>query len=223
MMTRPTQIAVAFFLLRLCQAPAAVFYVDLNSTNPTPPYATWSTASTNIQPAVELANSGDTVLVTDGVYNTGGTLTSDGSSNQVVVSTAVTLQSVHGSSVTSINGGGTARCVYLTDGALLKGFTLTNGFSAESGGGAFCSSTNARLANCLLLNNVANTYGGGNGGGVCNGTLDHCTLAGNSAESGGAATASTLNACTLSGNYASDAGGAASSGTLNRVFSELSG
>ena len=36
-------------LLLLCAGPAraTTFYVDVNSTNPTPPYADWSTAATN--------------------------------------------------------------------------------------------------------------------------------------------------------------------------------
>ncbi len=120
---RPFQIVVALLLLWPGQASAAVFYVDVNSTNPTPPYATWGTASTDIQSAVDLANSGDAVLVTDGVYNTDSVLTSDGTTNQVVLTNAVTLQSVNGSSVTIIDGGGTERCVYLADGAMLMGFT----------------------------------------------------------------------------------------------------
>lgn len=50
---------VALLLLWLCQAPAAVFYVDVISPNPTPPYATWSTAATDIQSAVDAASDGD--------------------------------------------------------------------------------------------------------------------------------------------------------------------
>ena len=59
MTPRPFRMVVALLLLWLCQASAALFYVDVNSPNPTPPYATWGTASTDNQSAVDAASDGD--------------------------------------------------------------------------------------------------------------------------------------------------------------------
>src|ERR1700694_3089594 len=47
-------IAAAFVLAAL-NLSAATLYVSLESTNPKPPFATWATAATNIQDAVETA------------------------------------------------------------------------------------------------------------------------------------------------------------------------
>ncbi len=224
-----------FLLLLALHAPATVRYVDLNSPNATPPFTDWTTAATNIQDAVNAANFGDVVKVMDGIYNSGGRLTGDGTSNRVAVTQAILIQSVNGSGLTLIDGGHALRCVYLTNGAALMGFTLTNG-NAGNGGGVASASTNSLIANCLLINNTASSGGGaylgtltncmvsgnvcpptgGNGGGATRSVLNNCTLIGNvtgkpypnttGSTWGGGANACTLNNCTLTGNKAYGAG-----------------
>src|SRR5260221_1874275 len=216
---------------------AGVHYVDLNSANPTSPYTTWTTAARVIQDAVDAAAAGDEILVTNGVYATGGRAVSGTMTNRVAVDRPLTLRSVNGPQVTIIqghqipfnyDGAAPIRCVYLTNGASLSGFTLTNGgtgwryengaYRQSSGGGLCCDSANAVVSNCVVVGILTFAFGGG----VYGGTLNNCTLNSNSASySGGGAFSSTLNNCTLSGNLAKgnyggygDGGGAASC-TLN--------
>jgi len=127
------------------RALAGVHYVDVNSTNATPPYTNWITAATNIQDAVDAAVAGDEVVVTNGIYASGGR---DG--NRVKVEKLLNVRSINGPQFTTIAGGGTNRCAYLTNAASLSGFTLTNGHS-QKGGGAYGGTLN----NCTLVGNSA--------------------------------------------------------------------
>jgi hypothetical protein len=206
---------------------AAMRYVDGNSANPTLPYTNWATAAHVIQDAVDAAQAGDEIVVTNGIYATGGrAVGTNVLVNRVAADKPLTLRSVNGPEFTIIqgyqvpgttNGDGAIRCVYLTDGASLSGFTLTNGATRtngdyaldQSGGGVRCESTSAVVTNCVLTSNSA--YSGG--GACCAGTLDDCTLISNSAENygGGACGAwilCTLNNCTLTRNSAYMGGGA---------------
>src|SRR5208283_3069917 len=97
---------LAAFCLLAARAEASVLYVDVNSTNHTPPYADWSTAAMDIQSAVDASSDGDQIWVNDGVYQTGGELVSGigTTTNRVAVTKAVTVQSVNGAAATTISG-----------------------------------------------------------------------------------------------------------------------
>jgi hypothetical protein len=111
-----------------------VAYVNEASPNAQFPYASWETAATNIQQAIQAETlPGRLVLVTNGVYRL-GTVEWNGQ-NRVALSNAVVVRSVNGPRVTVIEGAvNGVRCAYVGAGSLLSGFTLRNG-SAESGGG----------------------------------------------------------------------------------------
>jgi hypothetical protein len=218
-------------ILSAVPASAATRYVWQDSPSPAPPYTNWATAAHIIQEAVDAADPGDTVLVTNGVYATGGRAIHGTMTNRVAVDKPLSLSSVNGPEVTVIegyqlpvttNGDGAIRCVYLTNGASLSGFTLTNGatrsvgdFAREqNGGGVWCESSSATASNCVLIGNSA-----ADGGGSYQGTLSNCILTGNSASSdGGGAAGSALNNCILASNSAtgpSGTGGGAAGCTLN--------
>jgi hypothetical protein len=221
---------------------AATLYVSLDSPNPTPPFTSWATAATNIQQAVDAAAAGDDIVVTNGQYATGERAVGTSLlANRVAVDKPLRLRSVNGPQFTIIQGAsapgggygeGAIRCVYLTDGASLSGFTLTNG-AADSGGGVSCASTNPALTNCVIVGNVALEGGGifggtlyncvlsqnhasgkmfsGWGGGASGSTLYNCSLTSNSAGQGGGVFGGTLYNCTVTGNSAWHGGGACGS------------
>ena len=167
--------------------------------------------------------------MTNGLYATGGRPV--GTSllvNRVVVDKPLTLRSVNGPEFTIIqgyqvpgttNGDGAIRCIYLTNGASLFGFTLTQGATRDpywgpttesSGGGIWCATADVLISNCVLVANSA--YG--SGGGVYQGTLLNCTVtsntatkAGESGGGGGGAANSTLLNCTIARNSAAFDGG----------------
>lgn len=196
-----------------------VLHVWAESPAPAPPYDRWDTAAQTIQEAVDAAESGDVVLVRNGVYATGGRAIAGTLTNRVAVPTAVTIRSVQGPEVTVIQGApaaggglgeGAVRCVWLGAGAVLEGFTLTGGHTeagsgeaASAGGGVWGISTNSSvLTNCILRANAADV-----GAGAYGVRMLACRIEGNRARFGGGAANCRLETCRVLGNEATESGG----------------
>ena len=159
-----------------------------------------------LQNAINTAVDGDVLRVAPGTYSPIST------SNK-----RITIEGTGSVSATIINGGSTNRCATLgtteaafthTTNTVLTGFTLRNGNADHAnvtvdryrGGG----SHGGTLNNCTLSGNTA----GGHGGGSAWGTLNNCWLTGNTAgDYGGGSLGGTLNNCILSGNKANQGGG----------------
>jgi hypothetical protein len=203
-----------------------IHVVDAAGTNPVAPFSSWATAATTIQDAINVAAAGDIVLVADGIYASAGKVMVGDLTNRVALDKPLTVISANGSGAAVIqgawdaagNGPGAVRCAWLTDGAVLNGFTLRNGATRssgditnlQSGGGAFCISAKGLVSNCILTNNRA-IYGGG----INQGTLNNSLVVGNSASYGGGVSQATACNSFLESNHASRYGGGAYYATLN--------
>jgi hypothetical protein len=150
---------------------AATWYVA-TSGNDAASGTNWATAKQSIQAAIDAAAANDTVVVSNGVYETGGRVVYGAMTNRVAITKAVTVRSLNGPAVTIIkgardpvttNGNAAVRCAYVGAIAVLADFTLTNGATRASGdvdreqsaGGAWCEASGV-LSNCTLLQ-----HGGG--------------------------------------------------------------
>lgn len=178
-----------------------------------PPYASWATAATNIQEAVDAAagQGWTNVWVSNGTYY----LTS-----QVSISAPMTVRSWNNGALdrdgTVVDGNypdSTNRCFWLGHAqTVLRGFTITRGYVSGStyvgyGGGVYV--TNAILDDCLIISNQA-SYGGGVY--VRQGLVTNCVITTNIAfySSGGGAMVGPDGIMTdtlVSNNYASSYGG----------------
>jgi hypothetical protein len=197
---------LVFVMSLLFRTSAATLYVDLNSTDPVPPYTNWATAATAIQDAINASTNADLILVADGAYSGNYTNVVAGAT-RVYISQAVTVQSVNGPAAAIIRGQAAypaVECVYLVAGATLSGFTLTAGKGLFAAGGAQCQAGSCILSNCIITGNteLGVTYGGQSSGGVSGGTLYNCVITGNSGGEFGGVNGSTLYNCLITGNSA---------------------
>ena len=198
---------------------SSAHYVSLSGGNIWP-YTNWVDAATIIQDAVDTASSNDVVCVAEGLYNKGASVVSGVSlTNRVSVSRAITLESQNGPENTIIvgasdqgdNGPNAIRGVCLTDGATLKGFTVSNGWTLvtgdqniNEGAGGILLYRGGTVKNCIVTDNhckkrggginchhggrvldsiIKNNHAGDDAGGILNekGTIRRCIISGNEA------------------------------------------
>lgn len=215
-------------IVRYIASAPPTYYVWKDNPAPASPFTNWTMAATSIQDAVALAIDGDTVYVTNGIYNTGGSIAPGYSlTNRVCVTRAVTLRSFNNDPTQTIiegaadptgdadgYGPNAVRGVFLTNGASLVGFAVTKGHTFLAGGhasgrdvsgGGVVLHPNCVVSNCIVATNMSNGTAGGAlliGGG----TVDDCLIVGNTNKGGGYGGGvtiqdyGTLNNCTVRGN-----------------------
>ncbi|MFA7256780.1 MAG: choice-of-anchor Q domain-containing protein, partial [Kiritimatiellales bacterium] len=176
-------------------------------------------APDTLQMYIDKANPGDEIVVAPGTYDMGGRqVNQKGPSTRLVIDKPLTLRSEKGPALTIISGGPSTRCIYMTNGVQVIGFTIMGGetmkegpegnkFTALSGGGVW-SEPGGALVNCTIISNTALWYGGG----LYGGNAFRCIFTGNTARrSGGGASGARLGSCLVQYNRAGRFGG----GTLH--------
>jgi hypothetical protein len=134
-------------------ARAETRYVVPNNPAAASPFTNWYTAATNIQHAVDVAADGDTVLLTNGIFFL---------TNEVLVKSRITIQSVNGPIATVVDARGSNRVFHLNyPNAGVEGLTIKNGYAPSKDGGGVYGTSNNFIRNCLVVSNRAGWDGGG--------------------------------------------------------------
>ena len=218
--------AVTLLLGLASDLRAATLYVAPGGQH-IPPFTSWTGAATNLANAVTLAEPGDTVLVSNGVYHV---------RSLIYVGKGLQISSVAGAAHTVVHGSYTSACfqimhpqavvegftltggrgvmggaVFMSEGATLRDCVVTGNVSSLMGGGGIYLNIGGTVSNCLIADNVAAQDG--DGGGIYlhrDGVLANCTLRGNQARVGGGAVAfyfNRLENCVIQNNQAQQGGG----------------
>lgn len=165
-------IIFVFMGLRSNVTLAADFYAAKKGQTPSAPYASWASAASNIQDAVNQAGINDAVWVGAGQYTVPPDATNYyGSLNVAYINKPLTLRSSNGiPSGTIIDGGGTNRGVFMyyatttTNRLILEGFIITNCYALTNGGGVFVQPVDRAwtgVVQCCLITDNKATNGAG--------------------------------------------------------------
>ncbi|MBW1812439.1 MAG: right-handed parallel beta-helix repeat-containing protein [Deltaproteobacteria bacterium] len=214
---------IVFLFLSHSILHAATWYVKTDGNDPgdCSNGQSWATAYESIGKAVDCASDGDEVWVKQGAYsgvNSGWILVDEaigiyGGFNGTEVTRS---QRNWQSYITTLDGGesNTVRYFFITDNAVIDGFTITNG-DYSSGGGAISISAGATIANCTFTNNNSDSSGGAISiGSSSSPTITNCTFTGNTASGNGGAIyigttgTGTITGCVFSSSNSANYGGA---------------
>lgn len=188
-------------------------YVAQNGQTPGHPYLSWETAASNLQTAISISGTGAVIRVGPGRYTLPHPAPDLGGPTVALIDRPLSIRAASQDPAdTIIDGEGQNRCLAIrypqrvTNEFLISGFTVTNGYALNAGGGLAISSGNQGLriivSNCLFTCNrvaygEANSFfshSGSYGGAIGNRetlpsyhmTLSDCTFRGNEALHGGA-------------------------------------
>ena len=135
------------------------------------PYVSWSDAATNVQAAVDAADTFDEVRLGAGVHRAG---------SGISINVPLVVTGVYGAASTVIDGSGAARCINAAADIDLSGVTVARGY-ATVGAGLYLGGTGSVIHACIIVSNTASQYGGGVFFAAAGGLVDRCELRANSA------------------------------------------
>jgi hypothetical protein len=219
-------ITVAFICLVVSASNAAsIIYVDVNSPND-PGTGTSGDPFRRIQAAINYAVSGDTVVISPGIYTGSGNCNLDPNGRAITIrSTNPEDAGVVANTVIDPDGAGRGFNFHASEDAncVLSGVTIRNAYAVAdhyNGAGIYCYNSSPTVRNCVIRDGYAQGSGGGLWCYYSNATIINCTITGNVADYYGGGISCSFSAplitgCTLSGNTARFAGGGIDSGGSN--------
>ena len=183
------------------------------------PFKNWEEAATNIQAAVDVAQSGHNVIIGNGVYPAFETVYDD-----------VTFKSENGPKVTIVDADRKSSCMAILHNVSVDGLTFKNGLNGN-GGGIRAYGCTSIVQNCIFANNSTkyNFYFIGFGGGVSAGaiaalyptvlTIENSVFYSNTAKYGGATCESykgnlIIDKCVMFDNWSLHGGAAFNGGDI---------
>ena len=140
---------------------------------------------TTIQDGIDASVNGDTILVADGIY------VGEGNKDINFDGKAITVCSENGPEATTINCGNSGRGFLFFRGesydSILEGFTVTNAFCEENGGGIAFSNSSPTINKCNIVENTVGRrqYGGGIDCFQSSPIISFSIISGNTAGAGG--------------------------------------